>query len=741
MEPNRPDDLALRHLRAELDHLRALLQGHLRRMQREGLLPPPDARFPGTTISPPEVEARLWQAAVRPDLLLGILDVQAQAEIERTESIRKDLAQSFPDLPLLRIRRAFQLTDEELTVLLLSIAADFDPTLPRLFGYLHNHFERQYATFQILTDCLRPSLEAVSLRWILDPESALLSNALLRLDGKKEHVPISHRAMLADPRIVRYAEGFGGLDEKLGGVARLEPGLDPKAHPAILSPRDETTHQALIRQFVGWNSAEAEPARGPTPILYFRGPAGVGKHTWSRTVAHTLGLDHLRVDLVALTSEYGGLEAGLRIALREARLQNAMLCLDGWARLIEPPRLDDLPSRKDQGPRLEASRILQRVLGKTPIPFAMTTDDMVAELPSLDRPVKVIELLMPDLTASMALWKHFLPRDRQKAVGLTTKRLAQSFRLTPGHIQEAIDEALIELGADGAVSYEALSGAIKHQTRHRLGENAKLVVADYAWSDLVVPPDVDLQMRELVGRWRSKSLVFETWGLGKRFATGQGISVLFEGPPGTGKTMAASIIAKELDLDLYQIDLSKVINRYIGETEKNLARIFDEAERSRVMLLFDEADSLFSSRTEVKSANDRYANLEVNYLLQRVEHFTGIAILTTNFPTALDEAFRRRIAMRVTFPKPQIEERKRLWESMLTNRTIMAPKIDLEDLAYEFELAGGHIKNAVLRAAFIAATRGCLIDQELLRIAARIELKEQGLLVHGSPYDELRARE
>ena len=278
-------------------------------------------------------------------------------------------------------------------------------------------------------------------------------------------------------------------------------------------------------------------------------------------------------------------------------------------------------------------------------------------------------------------------------------------------------------------------------TVQHVGENAKLVQADYAWNDLVVPPDVDLQMRELVGRWRSKSLVFETWGLGKRFATGQGISVLFEGPPGTGKTMAASIIAKELDLDLYQIDLSKVINRYIGETEKNLARIFDEAERSRVMLLFDEADSLFSSRTEVKSANDRYANLEVNYLLQRVEHFTGIAILTTNFPTALDEAFRRRIAMRVTFPKPQVEERKRLWESMLTNRAILDPKLDTEDLAYEFELAGGHIKNAVLRAAFIAATRGCLIDQDLLRIAARIELKEQGLLVHGSPYDDLRARE
>lgn len=735
-----PPELAIRHLRAELDHLRALLQGHLRRMQQAGKLPPPDARFPGTTISPPEVETRLKEQ-IQSHLLLGALELAATLEIERTDLIRKAQAEASPELPLLRLRRAFSLSDEEMLVLLLSLAAEFDPTLPRLFAYLQNHFERQYATFQLLTDALRPALEATSLRWILDPEGALLSNALLRIDGtRKEHVPITHRPLVADPRVIRFVQGFPGLDEKLGGLARLEPGRDLGADPLILAPRDASTLDALVRQAAEHRATHASPSAPGLPVYFLRGPGGVGKHTWSRVIAHALGLAHLRIDLVALIAEYGHLETGLRVALREARLQGAMLSFEHWARLVEPRQLEELPSRRDQGPRLEASRIMQRVLGD--YPYSLTVEDPLVEPPALSaRAVKAVDLQMPDLMASVALWKHYLPRERARAAGLTHKRLAQSFRLTPGHVQEALAEATVELPPDQAITYEGLSAAIKRQTRHRLGENAKLVQADYVWSDLVVPPDVDLQMRELVGRWRSKSLVFETWGLGRRFATGQGISVLFEGPPGTGKTMAASIIAKELDLDLYQIDLSKVVNRYIGETEKNLARIFDEAERSRVMLLFDEADSLFSSRTEVKSANDRYANLEVNYLLQRVEHFTGIAILTTNFPTALDEAFRRRIAMRVTFPKPQVEERKRLWDSMLTNRAILDPKLDTEDLAYEFELAGGHIKNAVLRAAFIAATRGCLIDQELLRIAARIELKEQGLLVHGSPYDELRARD
>jgi SpoVK/Ycf46/Vps4 family AAA+-type ATPase len=740
---HRPDGLALQHLRAELDYLRALLQAHLRRMQQQGLLPPPDTRFPGTSIASPEIEARLWNA-INPSDLLGVLDIQAAAEIVRTDELRLDIANNYPDLPLPRLKRAFQLDEAEYLVLLLSVAADFDPTFPRLFGYLQNHFERQYATLQVLVDAVTPLADAIGLRWVLDPEATLRHHALIRLDSKKEHIPVSHRAIIAEPRIVRFIQGFKGLDEKLGGLARLEAPLSDETAQPILTAKDQAALETLVRQ------VDEDPRVAPIP--YFKGSPGAGKHLWSHILATRMNRRHLRVELNALVAEYGSLELGLRVVLREARLQDAMLCFDGWARLIEPRFIDDAPSRKDNGPRLDASRTFQRILGGDVDPethralsgvdlFTLTSEDPLIEPPILERPVKVFALAMPDLNASMALWKHFLPRDRPKAAGLTVKRLAQSFRLSPGHVQEAIQEATAELPDSEPVSYEHLSAAIKRQTRHRLGENASLVQADYAWTDLVVPPDVDLQLRELVGRWRSKSLVFETWGLGRRFATGQGISVLFEGPPGTGKTMAASIVAKELDLDLYQIDLSKVINRYIGETEKNLARIFDEAERSRVMLLFDEADSLFSSRTEVKSANDRYANLEVNYLLQRVEHFTGIAILTTNFPTALDEAFRRRIAMRVTFPKPQMEERKRLWDSMLTNKSILAPKLDTEDLAYEFELAGGHIKNAVLRGAFIAATRGCLIDQELLRIAARIELKEQGLLVHGSPYDELRARE
>ena len=734
MEIQRPDDAALVHLKAELTYLRSLLAAHLRRMQTAGLLPSPDARFPGTSIAPGEIEARLAQA-LSPEQYLGILEETARLDIARADEIRRGLAEANPALPLVRLRRAFNLSDDEYLVVLLSVASEFEPTLPRLFAYLQNHFERQYPTLALLADCILPPGRSADVRWILDPEGTLRSNALVRMDDKKQTVPVLHQAILSDPRIVRYVQGFPELDEKLATVASLAHRSRADLEP-ILALRDVEKWTALMKLL-------DERAETPwdLPILIFRGPPGVGKHHWSHAAAAKLGLNHLRVELTALASEYDNLEWGLRVALREARLQEAVLCLDGWERLTEPRHVvleEGGFNPADPSRLLEASRVLGRVTHGYPGTYSLAIEDAKARPPQLSRPLKEFELTMPDLQASIRLWTQCLPK-RLRAPGLTSKKLGQAYRLTPGQIIDAVAETARDLGDDPGLTYEALSLSIKRQVRHRLGENAQLVEADYRWEDLVIPEDVDLQLRELVGRWRQRVTVFETWGLGRRFATGQGLSVLFEGPPGTGKTMAASIVSGELDLDLYQIDLSKVVSRYVGETEKNLGSIFDEAERARAMLLFDEADSLFSSRTAVKSANDRYANLEVNYLLQRVEHFTGVAILTTNFPTGIDEAFRRRIAMRVSFPKPEVPERTRLWSSMLTNRNILADNIDPEDLAYEFELAGGHIKNAVLRAAFIAATRGCRIDQDLLRIAARIELKEQGLLVHGSPYDELRA--
>jgi len=213
--------------------------------------------------------------------------------------------------------------------------------------------------------------------------------------------------------------------------------------------------------------------------------------------------------------------------------------------------------------------------------------------------------------------------------------------------------------------------------------------------------------------------------------------VLFSGPPGTGKTMAAGLIAAELGLDLYQIDLSRIVSKYIGETEKQLAQVFDAAEAGHAILLFDEADSLFAKRTEVKSSNDRYANLEVNYLLQRMESFSGITILTTNFDASIDDAFRRRLAFRIAFPLPDVDERARLWERIIPEGVPLAYDVDFEALADRFEMSGGYIRNAALRAAYLAANDRTPITMRHLTHAASLEYAAMGKLIATASFGTL----
>jgi SpoVK/Ycf46/Vps4 family AAA+-type ATPase len=231
------------------------------------------------------------------------------------------------------------------------------------------------------------------------------------------------------------------------------------------------------------------------------------------------------------------------------------------------------------------------------------------------------------------------------------------------------------------------------------------------------------------GPLRYSDRVFDEWGFAGRFPYGKGLLCLFSGPPGTGKTMAAGVIAREIGVDLFQVDLSAVVSKWIGETEKTLARIFDEAQRAQAALLFDEADSLFGRRTEQKTSTDRYGNLEVNYLLQRVENYEGLVILTSNFEQNIDEAFKRRLRFSIHFPFPDAEARARIWRVLLPSEANVADDIDFDEVAERFDLAGGNIKNAVLRAAFDAAQSECAIGREQLIRAALEEYRGMGKLV------------
>jgi SpoVK/Ycf46/Vps4 family AAA+-type ATPase len=306
--------------------------------------------------------------------------------------------------------------------------------------------------------------------------------------------------------------------------------------------------------------------------------------------------------------------------------------------------------------------------------------------------------------------------------------VARRFALPPARIQAAA-RSLQHASDESAISPSLLTEACGRQLRHDLKSVAVRMTNNHCWDDLVVAPDVEETLREMIAYVRHAARVYDDWGFGARHSLSQGISALFAGPPGTGKTMCASVIARELDMELFRVDLATVVSKWVGETEKNLARIFDEAQRSSAIILFDEADSLFGKRTEVSSANDRYANLEVNFLLQRMEQFSGISVLTSNHEDAIDSAFRRRLTFRVRFEKPTVAERARLWSRMFPEGARLDGDIDPDLLAHLYDISGGTIRNAAVRAAFLAAAEERAIDLRTCLEATERECMEMGHLV------------
>jgi SpoVK/Ycf46/Vps4 family AAA+-type ATPase len=312
-----------------------------------------------------------------------------------------------------------------------------------------------------------------------------------------------------------------------------------------------------------------------------------------------------------------------------------------------------------------------------------------------------------------------------------------TFRLTPEQADRARLAAEGQALADGEpVSLRHLAAGARSQNAAGLERLALRVQPEVEWSDLVVPDEVGRQLRDVTDRVNHRDLVFDAWGLRRGSAKGHGVTALFAGESGTGKTLAAEVLAGALDLDLYVVDLATVVDKYIGETEKNLDRIFAEADRVNGVLLFDEADAIFGKRSEVQDARDRYANVEVAYLLQRMERFDGVAILTTNLRANIDEAFLRRLDVLVDFPSPDPAMRRQIWDRHLPSSVPRAQDVDVEFLATSFELSGGNIRNVALSAAFMAAAGGRPLDMATLVRATAKEYRKLGRLCVATEFGE-----
>jgi len=450
-------------------------------------------------------------------------------------------------------------------------------------------------------------------------------------------------------------------------------------------------------------------------VLYIEGAALTGRRT---AIALASGGPVLALDLTQLPPAAANLEESLVALRREAALRSAVPVIVGVEELISAE------GGKDPRMRMLAQHI-DLVDGPIVLVSTWRGLDVGAQLPAVR-----VEWPIPEVETRGRLWRALAGGTAGNRAGFDL--LAHRYPLGAGAIRRAISSALVLAGKPpgSALAPAELQAGIRQNVAEKLGGLAEHVVIKQTWDELVLAEDVLARVVGLVGRVRHAHQVYEQWGYRSKMPRGLGVAALFSGPPGTGKTMVAGLIANELDLELYQVDLSKVVSKWIGESEKQLAKVFDAAEEGHVLLLFDEADALFGQRsTEMRGATDRYANLEVNFLLQRIERFNGIVILTTNLDASIDKALKRRLAAHVVFQHPDDDERARLWRQLLAAEGApLGRDIDARKLAQLYpQMTGANIRNAALSAAFTAAAEGkSTIDHATVVGAARGEYLSMG---------------
>jgi SpoVK/Ycf46/Vps4 family AAA+-type ATPase len=623
------------------------------------------------------------------------------------------------DLALPRLAALFSLTDLECDVVLICLGPELDPKYDRIYAYLQDDITRRRPSLALVLDLLHPPPSRRALRRALSPHGALRRFELVHL-VEDTASPSGHSALSCllrlDERILGTLLGDESLDPRLRGLATPQP---PPAELPAHRPVDagDDVDGALARLLA---PVEGETQREPL-IVHLSGPPGVGRRDTAARACARWGRHFLVVDLARLLARSPEPDRLLRVAAREARLRGAILYLDHADALFS----GDATAAAQR-------RAVAQVLGEYAEPVVLA-GTIAQAWPAEFRAVRFhhIRLGMRGASDREVAWKEAL--SLRDAPAVAVDELAR-FRLTPGQIRQTVAAARLSAcsrGEDGRVTAEDLLDAARRQSRHRLGDLAFHVAPRAGWPDLVLPEEQKAQLRDIGHQVRHRELVLDRWGYGRGRGT-RGVSALFVGPPGTGKTLAAEVIAGDLHLDLYTVDLSTVVSKYLGETEKNLARVFEEAEAGHCVLFFDEADALFGKRTKVRDAHDRYANIETSYLLRRLEQFDGIVVLATNLRENMDDAFTRRLGTVVDFPFPDEARRREIWARHLPDRAPVAADVDVDLLAREVSVAGGHIRTIVVNAAFLAAADTSTLRMRHLLDAARREFSKLG-----KPWPEL----
>lgn len=709
----------LEHLLDELSRMNLLIKSYLEEVMEK--FPETGDEFRGLYVSEAEIEQIQKNPGIGSRQKVSDPGIEKFKEISRVkEEINSRKAESLKKGTKLRLHilsELFDLDPFEIDIILIGLAPEVDLKYEKLYSYLQNDVTKKRPSVDLVLTLLFPTIEEkIKARAYFSPASSLRKNHLVYLSERDENTrSLISSVIRIDDRIVNFLLGFDDPDMRIRNFSyAVKP---KKLFEDLILPAD---FKSKLINISGCYRKNKFPLK-----FLFCGPPGSGKKSAAEAICREAGINLFVVDS-KIFFENQSLETA-NLIVREALLQNSALYLQAFDVLLE-----------DKEPK-NVYEILFQILKTFPgLIFLAGRESMEFNKSLINNGFIPFIFPLPSYSLRKELWNSFL-KDHKINREVDPSALASKFRFSGGQIRDAAFTARSFSGernpASPVLSMEDLYKGCKVQSNQKLSSLALKASPHYRWEDIVLPEDTLEHLKEVSGFIKYKGKVHSEWGFEKKLSLGKGLNVLFSGPPGTGKTMAAEILANEVRLDLYKIDLSGLVSKYIGETEKNLKKIFEEAETSNSILFFDEADALFGKRSEVKDSHDRYANIETAYLLQKMEEHEGIVILASNFRKNMDDAFLRRLHFTVEFPLPDDKSRENIWRKTFPRETPLANDVDFAFLS-KFKLTGGNIKNIVLAASFLAAEYSEAVAMEHLIKATRREYEKIGKLFTEADFGE-----
>ncbi len=695
----------LEHLIAEMQLIRMLLADRVKETSKRFESETENA-FKSYGITPAEAQYHLGQTEDRSYGRSFSFDQQA-ADILRLR-VERSLNEGI-DLPLVRLQKLFKLSGFEINILVTCLLPEFYPGIGRVFGFLQDDATLVYPTMGFISELYCKGRMELKYAWhAFHPGSALRTWNLIAPTGDEAQIPPLKRAYRADERIITFLMGSSDYDGRLEGKIILAGARETQA---------PVKHKSALENIAGGVMDGRE-----CHIVTLSGPNKDSANDFVEATAGRLGWKILRAPAASFYLRNEWDMKTIEVLLREAVLQPAALFFYEEKELSGEPTPD--------------MTFLRRVFARKGMLIFIQSSKMMIPSEGFESSVNYLKLEFdnPPALERVACWEEAIAANNLNWPPHAAEQLAMRYPVSKNQANTLLARLRLRMNGDNKDEQRSLDlfrQIINDYTRQPLEELAQRIEPAFDWNDLVVHRSVAEHLKAFRNTIAHQFTVYERWGLGAKTPRGRGVVALFSGPSGTGKTMAAEVIAHELGINLYRIDLAGLVSKYIGETEKNIKRIFDCA-RSNVLLFFDEADSLFGRRTEIKDSHDRYANLEVNYLLQRLEDHDGPVILATNIRKNMDEAFLRRIHFVIEFPQPSEPLRQIMFNKYLPGSVPKAGDVDIQFLAKHFEISGGDIKNAAIHAAFMAAEEGELLKMEHLLISLKREYLKLGKLFPGS---------